>query len=58
MGYPLLARYGLAVFRGQGLFILGDGLGGATITFPASEPPPELELTQVERDNPIQSVVL
>ena len=57
MGYPLLARYGLAVFPGQGSLIFEEDLSGETITVPASEPPPGLELTQVERDNPIQSVV-
>ena len=57
VGYPLLARYGLAVFPGQGSLIFEEDLSGETITVPASEPPPGLELTQVERDNPIQSVV-
>ena len=57
VGYPLLARYGLAVFPGQGSLIFEEDLRGETITVPASEPPPGLELTQVERDNPIQSVV-
>ena len=45
LGYALSARYGLAVFLGQGSLIFEE------------EPPPGLELTQVERDNPIQSVV-
>ena len=57
VGYPLLARYGLAVFPGQGSLIFEEDPSGETITVPASEPPPGLELTQVERDNPIQSVV-
>ena len=57
MGYPLLARYGLAVCPGQGPLIFEEDLSGETITVPASEPPPGLELTQVERDNPIQSFV-
>ena len=57
VGYPLLARYGLAVFPGQGSLIFEEDLSGETITVPASEPPPGLELTQVERDNPIRSVV-
>ena len=57
VGYPLLARYGLAIFPGQGSLIFEEDLSGETITVPASEPPPGLELTQVERDNPIQSVV-
>ena len=57
MGYPLLVRYGLAVFPGQGSLIFEEDLSGETITVPASEPPPGLELTQVVRDNPIQSVV-
>ena len=57
MGYPLLARYGLAVFPGQGSLISQGDLGGETITVPASELPARLELTQVERDDPIQSVV-
>ena len=56
VGYPLLARYGLAVFPGQGSLIYEEDLSGATITVPASEPPPGQELTQVERDNPIQWV--
>ena len=57
MGYPLLARYGLAVFPGKGSLIFEEDLSGETITVPASEDLPGLELTQVERDNPIQSVV-
>ena len=57
VGYPLLARYGLTVFPGQGSLIFGEELSGETITVPASELPPGVELTQVERDNPIQSVV-
>ena len=53
MGYPLLARYGLAVFPGQGSLIFEEDYSGETFTVPASEPPPGLQLTQVERDNPI-----
>ena len=57
VGYPLLARYGFAVFPGQGSLTFGEDLSGGTITVPASEPPPGLKLTQVEGDNLIQSVV-
>ena len=57
MGYPLLDRYGLAVFPGQGSLNFGEDLCGETITVPASEPIPGLELTQFEKDNLIQSVV-
>ena len=57
VGYPLLARYGLAVFPGQGSFFFEEDLTGGTITVRASEPPPGLELTKVERDNPIQAAV-
>ena len=57
MGYPLLAPYGLAVFPGQGSLIFEEDPSGKTITVPAFEPPPGMELTQVEGDNPIQSVV-
>ena len=34
-----------------------EDLSGETMTVPASEPPPGLEVTQAERDDPIQSVV-
>ena len=57
VGYPLLARYGLAVFPGQGSLIFEEDLSGETITLPASELPPGLELTQVGRDNQTQSVL-
>ena len=57
VGYPLLARYGLAVFRRQGSLIFEEDLSGGPIAVPASEPPLGLELTQVERVNPIQSIV-
>ena len=57
VGYPLLARYSFAVFPGKGSLIFEEDLSGETITVPASEPPPGLELTQVERDNPIPLVV-
>ena len=57
VGYPLLTGYGLAVFPGQGSLIFEEHISGETITVPASEPPIGLELTLVERDNPIQSVV-
>ena len=57
VGYPSLAWYGLAVFPGQGSLIFEEDLSGETITVPGCESPPGLELTQVERDNPIQSVV-
>ena len=57
MGYPLLGQYGLAVIPGQGSLIFEKDLSGETITLPASEPQPGLELNPVERDNRIQSVV-
>ena len=57
VGYPFWARYRLAVFPGQGSLIFEENLSGETITVPASESPPGLELTRVERDNQIQSVV-
>ena len=47
VGYPLLALHGLAVFPGQWSLIFEKDLSGETITAPASEPPPGLELTQV-----------
>ena len=38
VGYPLLARYGLAVFPGEGSLIFEGDLSGETITVPAPKP--------------------
>ena len=57
MGYRLLARYRSAVFSGQGSFIVEEDLSRDTTNVAASEHKPGLELTHVERDNPIQSIV-
>ena len=38
VGYPLLARYGLAVFPGQGSLIFEEDLRGDTITFCTMHP--------------------
>ena len=57
VGYPLLARYGSPVFPGQGSLIFEEDLSRETISVPASERPPGLEVTQVDRDNLSQSLV-
>ena len=58
MGYPLLASYSLAVFRRKGSFIFEEDLSAETIIVLVSETPLGLELIQVERYIPSQSVVL
>jgi hypothetical protein len=57
VGYPLLARYGLAVVPGKGTLVFDEALSEeAPPSLPSSSPPPGIALTQVERDNPIHSV--
>ena len=58
VGYPLMARHGLAIVPGEGTLLFEEDLGEEVMSSPPLvEPPLGFALTQVEKDNQNEAVV-